>query len=345
MSAMDSEQFPNSFQLSNNNNNNGYREYSVADSVPGYFPSAASNHAGASYLVTSVKPNIVQGTNHYSSWIPASYSNRLPSTTSQPTWELGKIEYSQGSSLFMNLDQHYPTNAGAWTMNNTTSEQRDSLSYPLDPNYSYYSTIAGSQSNNNYPQTNNNNNMWNRYSSPYMDSSQKESLIWKLERENQNMRKELEEYRKEIDRLRSLMNQGESSRPPPSTSDSASRCQSRYWTPEEHQRFLEAIQIYGHKDVKSIATYVGTRSRTQVRTHAQKYFQRISRNCDSSRIGKRCMSEPNLYGIESQTTCSRFEETSGGEESSSQDELNKQTPSGIDLLSAVASTTCKVPHD
>ncbi|GAM27557.1 hypothetical protein SAMD00019534_107330 [Acytostelium subglobosum LB1] len=53
--------------------------------------------------------------------------------------------------------------------------------------------------------------------------------------------------------------------------------QSRYWTPEEHHRFLEALSKFGHRDVKSIANFVGTRNATQVRTHAQKYFLRIDR--------------------------------------------------------------------
>jgi len=38
----------------------------------------------------------------------------------------------------------------------------------------------------------------------------------------------------------------------------------RYWTEEEHQRFLDAIDHYGHKDVKTIAAAVGTRNATQV---------------------------------------------------------------------------------
>ena len=38
----------------------------------------------------------------------------------------------------------------------------------------------------------------------------------------------------------------------------------RYWTEEEHQRFLDAIQNYGHKDVKAIASVVGTRNATQI---------------------------------------------------------------------------------
>lgn len=53
--------------------------------------------------------------------------------------------------------------------------------------------------------------------------------------------------------------------------------QSRYWTPDEHQRFLEALNKFGHKDVKAISGHVSTRNATQVRTHAQKYFLRLER--------------------------------------------------------------------
>lgn len=38
----------------------------------------------------------------------------------------------------------------------------------------------------------------------------------------------------------------------------------RYWLPEEHQRFLTGLKMYGHKDIKSIARFVGSRSSTQV---------------------------------------------------------------------------------
>ena len=40
--------------------------------------------------------------------------------------------------------------------------------------------------------------------------------------------------------------------------------QPRYWTPEEHQLFVEAVQRYGWKDVKAISQHVGTRNPTQV---------------------------------------------------------------------------------
>lgn len=53
--------------------------------------------------------------------------------------------------------------------------------------------------------------------------------------------------------------------------------QSRYWTQEEHEAFLEALERFGPKDVKAISAFVGTRNPTQVRTHAQKYFLRLDR--------------------------------------------------------------------
>lgn len=53
--------------------------------------------------------------------------------------------------------------------------------------------------------------------------------------------------------------------------------QSRYWTPGEHKLFLEALQKFGHKELRSISDFVGTRNMTQVRTHSQKYFMRLMR--------------------------------------------------------------------
>lgn len=51
----------------------------------------------------------------------------------------------------------------------------------------------------------------------------------------------------------------------------------RYWTEAEHTRFLDALQIVGPKDVKGMASIVGTRNATQARTHAQKYFLKLAR--------------------------------------------------------------------
>eukprot|EP00164_Ancoracysta_twista_P007737 GFYU01011036.1.p1 GENE.GFYU01011036.1~~GFYU01011036.1.p1 ORF type:complete len:653 (+),score=131.89 GFYU01011036.1:374-2332(+) len=64
------------------------------------------------------------------------------------------------------------------------------------------------------------------------------------------------------------------------------KSQPRYWTTAEHNRFLEGLDKFGTKDVKAIALHVGTRSATQVRTHAQKYWLRLSRDAKRSREGK-----------------------------------------------------------
>ena len=48
------------------------------------------------------------------------------------------------------------------------------------------------------------------------------------------------------------------------------------WTEEEHQVFLEGLKLHG-KQWKTIATMIGTRTVVQVRTHAQKYFQKMER--------------------------------------------------------------------
>lgn len=44
---------------------------------------------------------------------------------------------------------------------------------------------------------------------------------------------------------------------------------------DEHNRFLEAIDKYG-RDWKKVQQYVGTRSSTQSRSHAQKFFKKIN---------------------------------------------------------------------
>jgi len=70
----------------------------------------------------------------------------------------------------------------------------------------------------------------------------------------------------------------------------SNKTQSRYWTKAEHELFLEALEKFGQKDVKSISTHVGTRTPTQVRTHAQKYFLRLKRGTN-----QRTFLEDSLY--------------------------------------------------
>mmetsp|Transcript_11470 Transcript_11470/g.35047 ORF Transcript_11470/g.35047 Transcript_11470/m.35047 type:complete len:278 (+) Transcript_11470:86-919(+) len=51
----------------------------------------------------------------------------------------------------------------------------------------------------------------------------------------------------------------------------------RYWTEDEHRKFLEGRKIYGPKNYAAISVLVGTRTPKQVRTHAQKYEMRLVR--------------------------------------------------------------------
>lgn len=48
------------------------------------------------------------------------------------------------------------------------------------------------------------------------------------------------------------------------------------WTKEEHQRFVEALKIYG-KNWKKVEEHVASRSGAQIRSHAQKFFNRIQK--------------------------------------------------------------------
>lgn len=98
------------------------------------------------------------------------------------------------------------------------------------------------------------------------------NMIVDQQRKIQQLEDELRQARDQVDMMNSQLNSYEQDR-----AKEKKKPQSRYWTPEEHQRFLEALQKYGHKDVKSISMHVSTRNATQVRTHAQKYFLRLER--------------------------------------------------------------------
>lgn len=52
----------------------------------------------------------------------------------------------------------------------------------------------------------------------------------------------------------------------------------RYWTDEEHERFISGINKHGHKNFSAISGMIGTRGRTQTRTHAQKFYIRVVRH-------------------------------------------------------------------
>ena len=46
------------------------------------------------------------------------------------------------------------------------------------------------------------------------------------------------------------------------------------WTHKEHLLFIEGLKIHG-KDWKSVEKFIGTRTGTQIRSHAQKFFNCI----------------------------------------------------------------------
>eukprot|EP00903_Cladosiphon_okamuranus_P019244 g17695.t1 len=48
------------------------------------------------------------------------------------------------------------------------------------------------------------------------------------------------------------------------------------WTSDEHRLFLKGLELHG-KGWKQIATLIQTRTVVQIRTHAQKYFQKLSK--------------------------------------------------------------------
>lgn len=104
-----------------------------------------------------------------------------------------------------------------------------------------------------------------------LELSLRGSLLVQQQRRIVQLEDELQRAWAEIERLRSKLGALERERQP---NDEDGQRQPRYWTPEEHSLFVEAVNRYGWKDVKAISQHVGTRNPTQVRTHAQKLLLR-----------------------------------------------------------------------
>eukprot|EP00744_Colponema_vietnamica_P007431 GILI01010696.1.p1 GENE.GILI01010696.1~~GILI01010696.1.p1 ORF type:complete len:458 (+),score=119.27 GILI01010696.1:170-1543(+) len=122
-----------------------------------------------------------------------------------------------------------------------------------------------------------------------LELSLRGNLLLQQQRRIVQLEEELQKAWEEIKGLREQIGEMDQERKSVGQTGSAGKPQSRYWTPEEHQRFLEAVEKFGSKDVKAIAQYVGTRNATQVRTHAQKYYLRIHKE---SGVGGVVMTSP-----------------------------------------------------
>ncbi|KAL5727150.1 Protein REVEILLE 6 [Ranunculus cassubicifolius] len=55
------------------------------------------------------------------------------------------------------------------------------------------------------------------------------------------------------------------------------------WTEHEHDKFLEALQLFD-RDWKKIEAFVGSKTVIQIRSHAQKYFIKVQKNGTSEHV-------------------------------------------------------------
>ena len=60
------------------------------------------------------------------------------------------------------------------------------------------------------------------------------------------------------------------------------------WTAEEHRLFLQGLELHG-KGWKKIASLIKSRTVVQIRTHAQKYFQKLAKARQNGEEGEIAM--------------------------------------------------------
>eukprot|EP00189_Rhodosorus_marinus_P011316 CAMPEP_0184741284 /NCGR_PEP_ID=MMETSP0315-20130426/4312_1 /TAXON_ID=101924 /ORGANISM="Rhodosorus marinus, Strain UTEX LB 2760" /LENGTH=575 /DNA_ID=CAMNT_0027211471 /DNA_START=241 /DNA_END=1968 /DNA_ORIENTATION=+ len=114
---------------------------------------------------------------------------------------------------------------------------------------------------------------------PFMENHiATQALVAEQQRKIEQLQKDLGAAQVEIQRLKNQAMALEKERSQKeSQGEDGKKSSSRYWTQEEHERFLEGLKLYGHKEIKAISRHVRTRNATQVRTHAQKYYLRLAR--------------------------------------------------------------------
>ena len=69
------------------------------------------------------------------------------------------------------------------------------------------------------------------------------------------------------------------------------------WTEAEHNRFLKAISITPKLPWTRVAIIVKTRTERQVRTHAQKYFEKIKRHEKKQRNKENSTKQPLTHSL------------------------------------------------
>lgn len=80
------------------------------------------------------------------------------------------------------------------------------------------------------------------------------------------------------------------------------------WTLDEHEKFLNGLTLYG-KDWRAISKLIATRSITQVRTHAQKYFARLEKLSHGDTSLRRSINDFNIASVEGLLTNSIIQPT------------------------------------
>ena len=92
--------------------------------------------------------------------------------------------------------------------------------------------------------------------------------------------------------------------------------QSGRWTKEEHENFLVGLKLYG-REWKKVAKHIKTRTSAQIRSHAQKYFAKLSKHDgDGTGNERKAPSRRSSSSSNSSSTRRPFSPTNGTRRSS-----------------------------